>query len=144
MNKKILIIGALISIFAINFCGCNGIKNFEKSSDIKLVNYSVLCYKYGREIELPIVNSNEEFNYEAGIDGFRIDGTIINELNVDLKKIKIIGNFYYGNKFIGNNIDIIENISNGEVKNFRLYFPAIEDYLKVVDNVKFDFEILRD
>ena len=78
--------------------------------------------------------------------GFKVYGSIQNNEGDPLSKIKVIGNFYDGNKFLGISETIIENIPDGETRDFNVFFHSgdfPDDYLLVVDNVQFEFKIVR-
>ncbi|MFX0142350.1 MAG: hypothetical protein ACFFDN_52405 [Candidatus Hodarchaeota archaeon] len=120
MNKKMLAFGILILFVAIVFSGCNEQQSeqFEDTNNIDLVDYSVISYKFGKDIGDPNIKLGDGFNYKEDMVGFKVSGSMINNEGEPLSKIKVIGNFYYGTQFLGSDETIIEKCARWRNKGF--------------------------
>ena len=143
VKKKLIIVVLCCLIIKVSFSGCLDNEPFESSSNIILIDYSIMPYMSGKSSASQDSELTEGFDYVEGIDGFWVNGKIKNVEETPLKKIKVIGNFYNEDLCIGSVSDVMENMSVGEIRNFSLNFCPIDDYLFVVDNVTFDFKILK-
>lgn len=146
MNEKIVLLIAVMVVSVGFLSGCTNSENFEDTNSIALLDYSVESYKFGKEIYSPNIKLGDGFNYKEDMVGFKVYGSIQNNEGEPLSKIKVIGNFYDGNKFLGISETIIENIPDGETRDFNVFFHSgdfPDDYLLVVDNVQFEFKIVR-
>jgi len=147
MKKQLIIVGIIILLITVGLSGCNeNSENFEDTNNVELVDYLVISYKFGKDAFSPNIKLGDGFNYKENMVGFKVSGTIKNNEGEPLSKIKVIGNFYDGNKFLGSDETIIENVPDGETRDFNVFFHNRDfpnDYLLVVDNVQFEFKIVR-
>ena len=144
MKKQLVIVVIIIILLTVGLSGC--LENFEDTNNVQLVDYSVISYKFGAKEFSPNIKLGDGFNYKEDMIGYKVSGSIINNEGEPLSKIKVIGNFYDGNKFLGSDETIIENIPDGETRDFNVFFHNRDfpnDYLLVVDNVQFEFKIVR-
>ena len=86
------------------------------------------------------------FNYSYDVQFYIVNGTIINNDNISINKLKIIGNFYDidGNKIISR-WDHISNVSYLTEKKFEIILRnhyAFVDFNKIA-LIKFEFEIIN-
>ena len=144
MNKKLIAIVITIVFLVVGLSGCNELDNFITTNNVEVLDYSVISYKFGKNIVSSNIKLGDGFHYKEDMVGFKVSGTIKNNEGEPLKKIKVIGKFYDGNKFLGSDETIIENVPVGETRDFNVFFHNGDfpnDYLLFVDNVKFDIMI---
>ena len=144
MKKQLVIVGTVVLLLAVGLSGCMESDNFITTNNVEVLDYSVISYKFGKNVYSPNIKLGDGFHYKEDMIGFKVTGTIKNNEGEPLKKIKVIGNFYDGNKFLGNDDTIIENVPDGETRGFNVFFHNGDfpnDYLLFVDNVKFDIMI---
>ena len=143
MYKKFVIVLVFV-LLMVGLSGCNELDNFITTNNVEVLDYSVISYKFGKNIVSSNIKLGDGFHYKEDMVGFKVSGTIKNNEGEPLKKIKVIGKFYDGNKFLGSDETIIENVPVGETRDFNVFFHNGDfpnDYLLFVDNVKFDIMI---
>ena len=146
MKKIAILMITLMLISVVFLCGCNENGNFEDTNNVELVEYKVESYKFGNDIGDPNIVLGEGFNYKEGMVGYKVYGALKNNEGEPLSKIKVIGNFYDGNTFLGSDEMIYNNIPDGETRYFNVFFHNSDfpdDYLLIVDNVQIKFKIQR-
>ena len=78
MKKQLMIVGIIVLLITVGLCGCNGnSENFEDTNNVKLVSYSVVSYKFGKDVYSSNIVLGEGFNYKEDMVGFKVSGSIV-------------------------------------------------------------------